>query len=128
MSFSAHPGFGPAVLVGLAELGPVDAAAGDLSLELGLSVWMHRSGTSLEDARSALLALRLRIIEACELDESTEPVPFVGRSARHDVVSLIDYLGALLRRGASAAGLSARAVAERVTAELPVPEASAIGA
>ena len=128
MSTSAPGGFGPTVLVGLAELGPVEPHSGDLSLELGLSVWMRRSGISLEEARRALLALREDVIEACGLDAATEPVPFVGRSVRLDVVTLISYLGQLLRRGAARAGLSTRALAERVMAELPVPEASAIGA
>ena len=73
--------------------GPGGPAAGDLSLELGLSVWMHRSGTSLEDARSTLLALRAHVIEACGLDPATEPVPFVGRAPRFDVMTLIEYLG-----------------------------------
>jgi hypothetical protein len=128
MTIHASGDFGPTVLVGLAELGPVDPTSGDLSLELGLSVWMRRSGISLEEARRALLALREHVIEACGLDPRTEPVPFVGRSARLDVVTLISYLGQLLRRGASCAGLSLRGLADRVMAELPVPEASAIGA
>jgi hypothetical protein len=128
MSTSADSGFGPTVLVGLADLGPVDPSSGDLSLELGLSVWMRRNGLSLEDARRALLALREHVIGACGLDPATEPVPFVGRSPRLDVVTLISYLGQLLRRGALFAGLSTRGLAERVMAELPVPEPSAIGA
>ena len=125
---SASDGFSPTVLVGLAELGPVDPTSGDLSLELGLSVWMRRSGISLEEARRALLALRQHVIEACGLDPATEPVPFVGRSPRLDVVTLISYLGQLLRRGASSADLSVRGLAERVMAELPLPAAAAIGA
>ncbi len=128
MTTSAAGGFGPTVLVGLAELGPVDSTTGDLTLELGLSVWMRRNEITLEEARRALLALRKHVIDACELDPATEPVPFVGRSPRLDVVTLISYLGQLLRRGASSAGLSTRGLAERVMAELPVPEASAIGA
>jgi hypothetical protein len=128
MSTSASCGFGPTVLVGLAELGPVDPTSGDLSLELGLSVWMRRNAISLEDARRSLLALRTHVIEACGLDSATEPVPFVGRSPRLDVMALISYLDQLLRRGASCAGLSIGDLAKRVMAELPVPEASAIGA
>ncbi len=128
MRSSASQAFGPAVLAGLADLGPVDQASGDLSLELGLSVWMRTSGTSLEEARRALLTLRVHIIEACGLDQASEPVPFVGRSPRLDVVTLISYLGSLLRRGAGAAGLSARALAERLMAELPELELAAIGA
>jgi hypothetical protein len=128
MSTRAASGFGPTVLVGLAELGPVDPTSGDLSLELGLSVWMRRNSITLDEARRALLALREHVIVACGLDPVTEPVPFVGRSPRLDVVTLISYLGQLLRRGAVSAGMSTRSLAERVMAELPVPEASAIGA
>jgi hypothetical protein len=128
MSMSADRGFGPTVLVGLADLGPVDPTSGDLSLELGLSVWMRRNSITLDEARRALLALREHVIVACGLDPVTEPVPFVGRSPRLDVVTLISYLGQLLRRGAVSAGMSTRSLAERVMAELPVPEASAIGA
>ena len=48
----APAGFGPALLGGLAELGPVEPFSGDLSLELGISVWLRTSGTSLLQARS----------------------------------------------------------------------------
>ena len=70
---------------GLAELGPVDPFSGDLSLELGISVWLRRSGTSLVEARGTLLEIRQVILEVCGLDPATEPVPLVGRSPRADV-------------------------------------------
>ena len=120
-------GFGPALLHGLAELGPVDVASGDLSLELGISVWLRRNGTSLEEARHLLLDLRQLVLEVSGLDPATEPLPFVGRSLTLDVVNLVAYLGDLLRRGAAAAGCAPRALAIRVMAELPAPEDSAIG-
>ena len=101
-SSSARSGFGPALLGGLAELGPVDPFSGDLSLELGISVWLRRSGTSLVEARGALLEIRQVILEVCGLDPATEPVPLVGRSPRSDVVNLVGYVGDLLRRAAAA--------------------------
>ena len=72
------------MLGGLAELGPVDPFAGDLTLELGLSVWLRRSGTSLLEARERLFEARRAILSVCGLDPATEPVPLVGRSpCRH---------------------------------------------
>jgi len=74
-----------------------------------------------------LLDIRQRVLEASGLDAATEPVPFVGRSLKLDVVNLVAYVGDLLRRGAAAAGCAPRALATRVMADLPAPEDSAIG-
>jgi len=120
--------FGRAVLWGLAELGPVEPSSGDLSLELGVSAWMRNHATSLEEARRMLLEMRERIMEAGSLDGATEPVPLVGRSPRSDVLTLISYVGQLLRRGAAHAGCTPTELARRVSAELPEPASSAIGA
>jgi hypothetical protein len=127
MVTSVPNGFGPALLHGLAELGPVDLASGDLSLELGISVWLRRNQTSLEDARHLLLDIRGRVLEASGLDVTTEPLPFVGRSLKLDVVTLVAYIGDLLRRGAAALGCAPRVLAATVMAELPRPEESASG-
>jgi hypothetical protein len=124
----APTGFGPALLGGLAELGPVAPFSGDLSLELGISVWLRTSGTSLISARSALLAIREVILEVCELDPSTEPVPLVGRSPRSDVINLVGYISELLRRASATTGRGVDAVVDAVVAELPVPEGEALGA
>jgi len=121
-------GFGAALLGGLAELGPVDPFSGDLSLELGISVWLRRSGTSLMEARGMLLEIRHLIIEVGGLDQATEPVPLVGRSARLDVVNLVAYVGDLLRRASSEAGCTVGSVVDRVVVELPEREDSALGA
>ena len=128
MVTSAPTGFGPALLGGLAELGPVDPFSGDLSLELGISVWLHRSRTSLMEARGTLLEIRRVILEVCGLDPATEPVPLVGRSPRLDVVNLVAYIGDLLRRATTVAGCSIGTVAERVIAELPERADEALGA
>ncbi len=119
--------FASALLGGLVELGPVEPFSGDLSLELGISLWLRRSGTSLMEARGTLLEIRRVILGVCGLDPSTEPVPLVGRSPRVDVVNLVGYVGDLLRRAAPRAG-GARAVVERVVAEMPEPQDEAIGA
>ena len=121
-------GFGAALLSGLAKLGPVEPFSGDLSLELGISVWLRTSGTSLLQARSSLLEIRQVILEVCSLDPATEPVPLVGRSPRSDVVNLVGYISELLCRASAGTGRAMAAVVEAVVAELPVPEAEALGA
>jgi hypothetical protein len=129
MISSMPEGFGSALLSGLAELGPVDPFSGDLSLELGVSVWLRTSGTPLLDARGRLLHIRELIIEVCGLDAATEPVPLVGRSPRNDVLHLVGYVGDLLRRAAPMSGRTVHEVARLVIEELP-PEAeeAALGA
>ena len=124
----ATTGFGPALLSGLAELGPVEPFSGDLSLELGISVWLRTSGTSLLEARSSLLEIRRIILEVCGLDPATEPFPMVGRSPRSDVLNLVGYVSDLLRRASAGLGRGVDAVVEAVVAELPVPEDEALGA
>jgi hypothetical protein len=121
-------GFSAALLRGLAELGPVEPFSGDLSLELGISVWLRTSGTSLLEARSSLLEIRGLILEVCGLDPSTEPFPMVGRSPRSDVVNLVGYISELLRRASAGSGRGVEAVVDSVVAELPVPEDQALGA
>jgi hypothetical protein len=124
----APTGFGPALLSGLAELGPVEPFSGDLSLELGISLWLRTSGTSLIEARSSLLEIRHVILEVCGLDPSTEPFPMVGRSPRSDVVNLVGYISELLRRASAGLGRGVEAVVDAVVAELPLPEDEALGA
>jgi hypothetical protein len=128
MVMDAPTGFGPALLGGLAELGPVEPFSGDLSLELGISVWLRTSGTSLLEARSALLEIRQVILEVCSLDPATEPIPLVGRSPRSDVVSLVGYISELLRRASAGLGRGVEAVVQAVVAELPARQDEALGA
>jgi hypothetical protein len=119
--------FGPAALRGLAELGRVDIGSGDLSVELGLSVWLQWSGSSHDEARTTLLALREQVLSVCGLDRASEPVPLVGRSAKFDLVMLAGYLGDLLRRAAHAARCTPSELARRVIAVLPSTD-TALGA
>ncbi len=128
MVTSPPTGFAPALLGGLAELGPIEPFSGDLSLELGVSVWLRTSGTSLLEARGRLLFIRELIVEACGLDPATEPVPLIGRSPRTDVLNLAAYVGDLLRRGSAVSGRSVRGIAERVIADMPDDQEAALGA
>jgi hypothetical protein len=128
MVTEAPAGFGPALLSGLADLGPVEPFSGDLSLELGISVWLRTSGTSLLQARSSLLEIRAVILDVCGLDPTSEPVPLVGRSPRSDVINLVGYVSDLLRRAAAASGRHLASVVHAVVAALPAPEDEALGA
>jgi hypothetical protein len=128
MVLGARDDFGPALLEGLAELGPVEPFSGDLSLELGVSVWLRRTSTSLVEARAMLLEVRSVILAVCELDASTEPVPMVGRSPGLDVVNLVAYLADVLRRAAVQAETDVRRVVDQVVAALPAPADEALGA
>jgi hypothetical protein len=128
MVMDVPTGFSPALLRGLAELGPVEPFSGDLSLELGISLWLRTSGTSLLEARSSLLEIRRLILEVCDLDPSTEPFPMVGRSPRSDVLNLVGYISELLRRASAGSGRGVEAIVRTVVAELALPEDEALGA
>jgi hypothetical protein len=107
--------FGPTLMFGLLEYGPFDT---ELGLELGLSVWLHRSATNAEDARFAMLELRGVILEVSGIDPKSEPFPLIGRTAELDLVILADYLGSLVSRAAVRCGCAAEVVVERAIAQL----------
>jgi hypothetical protein len=128
MATSTSAGFAPTLLRGMAEFGPFDVTSGDLSLQLGVSLWLRMSGSSLEEARRTLQEVRRLVLDSSDLDAATEPVPLVGRSPASDVVTLAAYVGDLLRRAAARAGCEPHTVADRVIAELPDPADAALGA
>jgi len=128
MVTSTPTGFAPTLLRGMAEFGPFDATGGDLSLQLGVSLWLRMSGSSLEEARRTLQQVRRLVLDAYDLDAATEPIPLVGRSPASDVVTLAAYVGDLLRRVAVRAGCEPHDVADRVIAQLPDPAGAALGA
>lgn len=74
---------------------------------------MFRNQTDLYGVRSMLPALRAAVLEAAGMDPTHEPVPFVGRSPRDDVLSSVAYLSELLERAASIAHCGADELAER---------------
>jgi hypothetical protein len=114
-TFSTDIGFPEAVLRGLVALGPLNVRRDNLSLELGLSLWMRQCGITVEDASDVILGLRNILIEVAGFDQSREPTPFVGRSPELDLVNLTGYLGGLLLRASRAAQCSPGVVAEWVT-------------
>jgi hypothetical protein len=128
MVSTSPAGFAPTLLRGMADFGPFDATSGDLSLQLGVSLWLRMSGSTLEEARRTLQEVRRFVLGACDIDAATEPIPLVGRSPASDVVTLAAYVGDLLRRVATRAGCEPHTVADRVIAQLPDPVDAALGA
>jgi hypothetical protein len=102
--------------LGLAELDHVDLAPGNLSLRLGLSLWMQRAGVGLRAARDTLLELREALIAAAGLDSHTEPVPLVVTDPATSTLSLARYIEGLLRRAAHVTATTRHEVAERALA------------
>jgi hypothetical protein len=129
-AFSSDVAFPEVVLRGLVALGPVNLRRDNLSLELGLSVWMRECGIAVQEATDVLLALRDILIEVAGFDPKREPTPFVGRSPEEDVVLLTGYLGGLLLRASVAAQCSPAVVAEwvrQISNGLVQPPARAAG-
>jgi hypothetical protein len=74
----------------------------ELSLELGLSVWMKRNGIAYDDCRAAMLAIRASLLEIAGMDAATEPVPLYGLSPEVDVANFARYLAELFIRASEA--------------------------
>ena len=117
-----QPASAPPCLGGLAELGPVEPFSGDLSLELGISVWLRTSGTSLMEARSSLLEIRQRDPRGLRARPGDRArALWWGAPPGLDVVNLVGYVSELLRRASARAWAApSGAVVDRVVVELPV--------
>jgi len=102
--------FAPAVLRSLDVLMPPGQTRADLGCELGLTAWMHLTGTELEEAPRLVWAIRQAILEAGGLDGASEPTPIGGRSPRLDLLNLVGYLGDLVGRAAAHLGCDRDAV------------------
>jgi hypothetical protein len=124
MSFHGPPDldFAPTLLRGLVTLEPGPPQEEDLTLTLGLSLWLHRSGTELEEARATMLEIRALLLEVGGMDRRTEPVPLFGRSDRVDVLLLASYLGDLVLRAAATARCDPQEIIDRVVTRLGPPE------
>jgi hypothetical protein len=119
MSIAYDLNFASTLVRGLVTLEPGGPNEEDLSLTLGLSLWMHQSGTDLDEARTLMLELRSLILEVGGMDRRTEPIPLFGRADRVDVCSLAAYLGDLIRRAACTVGCQPDEMAELVVAHVP---------
>ncbi|MGP8059857.1 MAG: hypothetical protein ACLP9C_09490 [Acidimicrobiales bacterium] len=111
-------GFAPVAARGIAVLAPEDLTRGNLTLELGLSLWMHRTGTDLARVRLELLGLRDALLEAAAMDQVSEPVPLLAGDPRTAILSLAIYLDGLIARAAACSGLSRAEVVEEALARL----------
>ncbi len=126
---SDAPNLEPEVLRGLAQFRLYEPVGSELALELGLSIWMRRSGADLFSLRTCMLEIRDALVVVGNLDPVTEPIPLIGHSERTDVVTLAAYLGGLVRRAASSAKCGAEEIAERAISHLGRrPTAGVIGA
>jgi hypothetical protein len=110
--------FAQEVLRGIATIEPPAAGESDLRLELGLSLWMRRSGTDVEAARPAMLAMRAALVEASGIDLATEPFPLCGVDPRLDVLNLGTYLRRLMVRATTRTQCDASLLAERALERL----------
>ena len=103
---------------GLATLVPSDLTPGNLSLPLGLSLWMRRGRVGTDTACAVLLGLRDALLRVSGLDARTEPVPLLVSDPAAATVSLAMYLDGLLRRCARHAATTRLDMAERAVAHL----------
>jgi hypothetical protein len=87
-------------MLGLADLEAEDLTYGNLSVPLGLSLWMRRGRIRVETARDAMLKLRTALLRASGLDEKTEPVPLLVADPVAATISLALYMDGLLQRAA----------------------------
>jgi hypothetical protein len=105
--------FAHEAMLGLADLEPEDLAQGNLTVPLGLSLWMRRGGIGIEAARDAMFDLRAALLDASGLDERTEPVPLVVADPVAATISLAVYVDDLLQRAARTAATSRAEMARR---------------
>jgi hypothetical protein len=74
----------------------------ELTLELGLSIWMRRNDIAYDDCRAAMLAIRASLLEVAGMDAQSEPIPLHGRSPEVDVANFAVYLAELFMRASAA--------------------------
>jgi hypothetical protein len=74
----------------------------DLTLELGLSVWMQHHAIADDDCRSAMLAIRAALLDVAGMDARSEPIPLHGRSPEVDIANFAAYLADLFVRASAA--------------------------
>ena len=108
--------FAHEAMLGLADLESEDFSHGNLTVPLGLSLWMHRGRIRIETARDAMLVLRRALLAASGLDERTEPVPLLVADPVAATISLAVYMDGLLQRAARMTALSRVDVATRALA------------
>ena len=111
--------FAREAILGLADLEPQDLEHGNLSVPLGLSLWMRRGRIRVETARDAMLELRAALLRVSGLDERTEPVPLLVADPAAATISLAVYMDGLLQRAARMASTSRVDIATRALTLVP---------
>ncbi len=102
---------------GLVTLDDEDLEEGNLTLELGVTLWMTRAGARhLGAVRAALFELRWALLRASELSDQEEPIPLMAGDERTAVLALAVYLRGLLHRAAASTALAPAAMAEEALA------------
>jgi hypothetical protein len=117
-SISDSPTFAEQVLRGITKIDPPRSGESDLSLELGLSLWMRQTATDIHDVRMAMLTMRAALVEASGIDMAREPVPLCGVDPRLDVLNLASYLRKLVSRAAAQAQCDFAAIVERALGQM----------
>ena len=117
-SVSDATDFARMVLRGVSVIEPSRPGETDLCLELGLSLWMRQSGTAVDDAGSAMLAMRSAVLRASGMDQEMEPIPLCGIDPRIDVINLGGYLRRLMARVTARARCDAAVMVERALEHL----------
>jgi hypothetical protein len=110
--------FARKVLRGVSAIEPPRPGETDLCLELGLSLWMRQTGTGMDDAGPAMLAMRSALLNASGLDQGTEPIPLCGVDPRLDVLNLGSYLRRLMAHATAWAQCDAAVMVERALEHL----------
>jgi hypothetical protein len=110
--------FARKVLRGVSTMESSRPGETDLCLELGLSIWMRQTGTDVDDAGPAMLAMRSALLVASGLDQATEPIPLCGVDSRLDVLNLGAYLRRLMARATGRAQCDVAVLVERVVEHL----------
>jgi hypothetical protein len=100
------------------EVEPSPSFDQDLSLELGLSVWMQHHAIADDDCHSAMLAIRAALLEVAGMDARSEPVPLHGRSPEVDIANFAAYLADLFVRASAAVECELPHVIGRVSEHL----------
>lgn len=103
-------------MLGLADLEPEDFTRGNLTVPLGLSLWMRRGRIRVETARDAMLELRAAVLSASGLDERTEPVPLLLADPVAATINLAAYMDGLLQRAARMKATSCEDIAQQALA------------
>lgn len=103
---------------GLVSLDEEDLAHGNMTLELGVTLWMSRAGANLGAVRRTLLDLRWALLSSSDLDEVSEPIPMMAGDERTAILSLAVYLHGLLQRAARSVTATPAWMAEEALAAL----------